>query len=188
MSGEPLLSWDTIAAAEPKHLSTFEYWQLCKAKRAFIKTQLDHWEASASRTSTGRPVDAIICPVMAHVPLPHFTSGFIAAPFSSFLIMMLTCLFSSYIYYSGFANLCDWPASTFPVTRVDPVLDPIQAPHAFFSVDDEKMYKLCKASGYIISDELTPTLFFTDDPKIQINAPIGLQCVGRKGEEEAVIR
>lgn len=58
-----------------KHLTTYEYWQLCREKLAHIKKQLDHWEATVAGTSTGRPVDAIICPASAHAPQQHQTPG-----------------------------------------------------------------------------------------------------------------
>lgn len=55
----------------PKHLSTYEYWQLLKTRKAFIRKQLDAWEATSSLTGTGRPFDAIISPVNAHLPELH---------------------------------------------------------------------------------------------------------------------
>lgn len=62
---------DWLLQMECKHLSTYEYWQLCRKKVAFIKEELDHWEATAKDTGTGRPVDAIIAPISAISPSPH---------------------------------------------------------------------------------------------------------------------
>lgn len=69
LSGEPHIGW--VMNKQAKHLDTYSYWQLSRAKLAFIKKQLDRWEATVSQTGTGRPVDAIICPVSANCPGEH---------------------------------------------------------------------------------------------------------------------
>ncbi|KAM0787774.1 hypothetical protein ACM66B_003829 [Microbotryomycetes sp. NB124-2] len=147
LSGEPRIE----SALDPnaKHLSTWEYWQVARRKQLYIKEHLDHWEATKSRTGTGRPVDAIIAPVGAGPA--HLHRHF------------------QYIYYTGFCNLCDYSVGVVPVTNVDPVIDVKPSPHEFRSVDDEKVY-----NDY--------------DAEMMKNAPVGVQIVGRKNEEEAVIR
>ncbi|KAK4049087.1 hypothetical protein OIO90_005557 [Microbotryomycetes sp. JL221] len=74
-----------------------------------------------------------------------------------------------YIYYTGLCNLCDYSTGVVPVTRVDPVIDVKPSPHEFRSEDDQKIYN-----------------FY--DPEVMKNAPVGVQIIGRKNEEEAVIR
>ncbi len=69
LSGEPLIT--PLAPSEPKSLTTYEYWQLTLRRNKYIKGHLDHWEATAAATGTGRPVDAIISPVNASAPSPH---------------------------------------------------------------------------------------------------------------------
>lgn len=69
LSGEPLIT--PLAPKEPKSLSTYEYWQLTLRRNEYIKGHLDHWQATAAATGTGRPVDAIISPVNASAPPPH---------------------------------------------------------------------------------------------------------------------
>ncbi|KAK4701042.1 amidase, partial [Phenoliferia sp. Uapishka_3] len=147
LSGEPKLGW--VLDANASHLSTYEYWQLCRKKLAHIKKQLDHWEATVSSTSTGRPVDAIIAPASAHCPQQHNLPG--------------------YIYYTAFCNLADYSASVFPVTQVDPKIDLKLPAHEFRSATDKSIYELY-------------------EPEAHRDAPISLQVVGRKNEEEAVIR
>ncbi|KAI5480273.1 Amidase domain-containing protein [Pseudohyphozyma bogoriensis] len=147
LSGEPRMGW--VLQKDAKHLSTYEYWQVCKAKLAHIKKQLDHWEATVAQTGTGRPVDAIICPASANSPQPHGKA--------------------QYIYYTAFCNLADYSASVFPVTKVDPAVDVKLPAHEFRAPADKMIYELY-------------------EPEMYRNAPISLQCVGRKNEEEAVIR
>ncbi|KAF7309527.1 Amidase domain-containing protein [Mycena indigotica] len=151
LSGEPKLGWSTVLDSEPKHLSTYEYWQLCRERTIFIKKHLDHWNDTVSTTGTGRPVDAIIAPASPSAPSQHNTPG--------------------YIYYTGFCNLCDYSAAVFPVTTVDPAIDVKLPAHEFRSVNDQTNYENCM-----------------NEPETFRNAPISLQCIGRKNEEEAVIR
>ncbi|KAJ7708742.1 general amidase [Mycena rosella] len=147
LSGEPRMGW--ILDEHAKHLSTYEYWQLCRAKNAFTKKHLEHWVNTVSATGTGRPVDAIIVPAGSTAPQPHGKA--------------------QYIYYTAFANLCDYVASVFPVTACDPAVDAQLPAHAFRSEADRMVYEMY-------------------EPETYRGAPISLQCVGRKGEEEAVIR
>ncbi|KAI0638878.1 general amidase [Trametes polyzona] len=138
LSGEPLIqtmSPDTDAhkyaldepmlrtiVGERRHLSAYELWQLHKEKRALRKSHLDHWEATAVRTGTGRPVDAIISPAAAYAACPHGCN--------------------SDCFYTEFCNFLDYAASVFPVTTVDKTLDQRVAPHAFYNHEDEAVYKL----------------------------------------------
>ncbi|KAI0761173.1 general amidase [Trametes elegans] len=138
LSGEPLIqtmSPDTDAHAyaldepmehaivgERRHLSAYELWQLHREKRALRKSHLDHWEATAVRTGTGRPVDAIISPAAAYAACPHGCN--------------------SDAFYTGFCNFLDYTASVFPVTFADKALDQPAPPHAFYNHEDEAVYKL----------------------------------------------
>jgi amidase len=67
-------------------------------------------------------------------------------------------------------NLCDYSAAVFPVLRVDPSVDVREPAHEFRSEPDKMVYDLYS------------------NPEVYRGAPIGLQCIGRKNEEEAVIR
>ncbi|KAJ6561163.1 general amidase [Mycena vulgaris] len=147
LSGEPRMGW--ILDENAKHLSTYEYWQLCRSKSLFIKKHLDHWTNTAPSTGTGRPVDAIILPACANAPQPHGKA--------------------QYIYYTAIANLCDYAVGVFPVTACDPAVDVKLPAHEFRSGADKMVYEQY-------------------EPETFRDAPISLQCVGRKNEEEAVIR
>jgi hypothetical protein len=47
--------------------------------------------------------------------------------------------------YTTVWNSLDSPALVFPVTTVDPELDPPKPAHDFLSDDDKEIYELCKA-------------------------------------------
>lgn len=52
-------------------LSAYQMWQLSKERRELRKSLLDRWEATAFQTGTGRPIDALICPVAPYAAVPH---------------------------------------------------------------------------------------------------------------------
>jgi amidase len=63
------MGWVLDTNAKPT--SAFEFWAVARAKQLYIKDHLDHWQATASATGTGRPVDAIIAPAGAGAPQEH---------------------------------------------------------------------------------------------------------------------
>ena len=123
LSGEPNVGLLLNSHASP--LSALEFWRLTHAKNEFVKASLDHWVATKARTSTGRPVDAVIAPVSCSPPPPHNT------PVS--------------IYYTSWGNLNDFATAVVPVTRVDPALDAKAPPHDFHGDADKLVYDLCTA-------------------------------------------
>jgi amidase len=67
------------------------------------------------------------------------------------------------------------------VLEVDAAVDVKEAPHAFMSAIDKDMFDRCKVRPSSRAD-------LTDDPALYDGMPIGLQVIGRRGEDEAVIR
>ncbi|ORY32022.1 general amidase [Naematelia encephala] len=147
LSGEPRLGYLLTAGA--RELTTYELYRLQDRRSSYIKEALDHWNATVAETGTGRPVDGIICPVSAGPPGRHNSPR--------------------YIYYTGWCNLADYAACTFPVTSVDPSVDTRDEPRDFRNNEEKH-------------------LFEEYDPEFFEGAPVGLQVVGKKYEEEAVIR
>ncbi|KAF8509845.1 general amidase [Gautieria morchelliformis] len=129
--------------------SAYDLWQAQKLRLALRQEHLDYWAATAKDTGTGRPVDAIIGPIAAYPAPPHGKN--------------------SSADYTTVWNSLDYPALSFPVTAVDPTLDPPKPAHNFMSEEDKQIYEL-----------YTPETFK--------DAPVGLQLVGRTQEEEALIR
>jgi len=110
-------------------LSAFELWKLHKKKRAIRKEYLDQWEGTKNVTGTGRPVDAILCPVAPFAAPPHGLN--------------------SNDFYTNMQNFLDYACASFPVTTVDPVVDhPEPRPEAFYNHEDEAVFDLYKPETF----------------------------------------
>jgi len=129
-------------------VSAYSLWQIQKLRVQLRGEYLDHWEATAAATGTGRPVDAIIAPCAAYAAPPHGKN--------------------QSADYTTVWNVLDYPGLVFPVTQVDQELDQVKLRSDFLNDEDEMIYKLYS-------------------PKVFKDAPVGLQVVGRTGEEEALI-
>ena len=98
-AGEPAVpqsQW-ILSHARDKPYSVSEIFELNLARDAFRGEALAYWNQTQSRTSTGRPVDAIISPVAPTLAPPHDTTV-------------------SWTYTSHW-NLLDYPAAVFPMGR-----------------------------------------------------------------------
>ncbi|KAG8735997.1 hypothetical protein FRC10_009926 [Ceratobasidium sp. 414] len=76
-------------------------------------------------------------------------------------------------FYTSLWNAVDYTAGVLPVTVVDPELDRPVPPHDFYSDEDRDIYHM--------------SLALSDKPGVYKDAPIGLQVVGQRLEEEAVL-
>ena len=61
--------------------SAYQLWQVQKARRVLREEYLQHWQDTITTTGTGRPVDAILCPVAAATASPHGTTKYGIASF-----------------------------------------------------------------------------------------------------------
>ncbi|KAG9105253.1 hypothetical protein FRC07_009452, partial [Ceratobasidium sp. 392] len=129
-------------------LSVYELWEVHKQKRELRKKYLDHWQSTISRTTTGRPIDAIISPAAPFAATPHGKN--------------------TSTFYTSIWNALDYTVGVLPVTFIDPELDKPVPPHKFYSDNDKNIYHRYK-------------------PEVFKDAPVGLQVVGQKLEEEAVL-
>ena len=68
-------------------------------REAFRAKIMHHWNATETRTTAGRPVDAIVAPVAPTLAPPHDTTRWWG--------------------YTSYWNLLDYPAAVFPVGRLD---------------------------------------------------------------------
>ncbi|KAG1841805.1 general amidase [Suillus subalutaceus] len=131
VTGEPIITsmeLDNADAAvssfRPQNsgITAYQLWQVQKLRQNIRKEYLDHWEATASETGTGRPVDAIICPAAPFAATPHGKNR--------------------YVDYTAVWNALDYPAAIFPVTTVDSTLDRKAPPHAFYDEFDKDVYEM----------------------------------------------
>lgn len=56
-------------------LSAYQLWQIQKMRADLRKEYLDHWQKTAEKTGTGRPVDAIVSPGAPFAAPPHGKNG-----------------------------------------------------------------------------------------------------------------
>jgi amidase len=98
-AGEPAVQqteW-ILNHAEGHSYTVGEIFRLNLERETFRANALMHWNATQQRTTTGRPVDAILCPIAPTLAPPHDTT--------------------SWWGYSSHWNILDLPAVVFPVGR-----------------------------------------------------------------------
>lgn len=128
LSGEPRVGplGSGPETTEVPEVSITEYWKIQYRKQQFLKAQLDAWNATASQTGTGRPVDAVICPMSATAP--QLLRG------------------RQYYGYTAWCNLADFPSAVIPVTRVDPAKDPKVPRESYHNDMDKEIWEMCKST------------------------------------------
>lgn len=97
----PLTHWIIKENPCVKRLTVKEYGYWMEEREAYRKEYAQHW--NNIKFDDRWPVDVIICPVCPHVAPKHDTS--------------------KYWSYTAQWNLLDYPAVSFPVTKVDPKVD-----------------------------------------------------------------
>jgi amidase len=76
LTGEPLIA-DMVpekeheVMTEKPGISAYELWQLHKTKKQLREEYLALWNETVKRTGTGRPMDALICPIGPLAAPPH---------------------------------------------------------------------------------------------------------------------
>lgn len=105
-------------------------------------------KAWSDTAKSGKEVDVIICPPSFGAATPHEHSR--------------------YWGYTSHWNLVDYPAAVFPVTKVDPILDPKDVDYVPKNEQDRFVYEMYTTERFA-------------------NAPVSLQIVGRRQEDEKVL-
>ncbi|BGP16425.1 hypothetical protein JCM10213_004019 [Rhodosporidiobolus nylandii] len=98
---EPLV--EGIATGGDSLKTVYELWQLNRLKEQLQQAFLQKWLATMGETTTGRPIDGLLCPPAPVTAVPDGGN-----PWAG---------------YTGMFNLLDVPAVVFPVTKVDPAVD-----------------------------------------------------------------
>lgn len=135
ISGEPLIGTmlltpetpigiDEMPTSRPlsNGVSAYDLWQVQKKRRELRQEYLDHWLGTEKVTGTGRPVDAIICPVAPFVAPPHGMNRTAD--------------------YTTVWNGLDYSSLVIPVSKVDQALDARRPPHKFYNDADKANYEL----------------------------------------------
>ena len=106
-------------------------WDTQVERLAFMKGTLDHWMATVSRTSTGRPIDGLLSPTTPWAACPKHA-------------------FEFHIAYTGTWNLTDQSATTFPVS-VSTVEDVDRESYQGRNDLERKIWERCERSPYVLS-------------------------------------
>ncbi|KAL7786732.1 acetamidase [Trichoderma ceciliae] len=125
-----------------------DLWAVQRRKYEFQSKYLAYWESTAAQTSTGAPVDALICPV---APTVGFERGK-----------------GLYPGYTAVFNALDYSVAVIRGGRADKAKDP-------------------KDSHFKPVGDMDETIQAHYDPEVFDGAPIGLQIVCRRLEEEKVL-
>lgn len=152
MSGEPAVpgtEWILSHAAGRPAYTVPETWKLNLERESFRARALAHWNSTVSRTSTGRPVDGIICPTAATLAIPHDQTRWWG--------------------YSSHWNLLDLPGVVFPSGgRLNPgEFQPVERVEPRNALEKE--------------------VWSLWNPETFKEAPINLQLIGRRHNEEKVL-
>eukprot|EP01117_Protostelium_nocturnum_P011702 TRINITY_DN4258_c0_g1_i1.p1 TRINITY_DN4258_c0_g1~~TRINITY_DN4258_c0_g1_i1.p1 ORF type:complete len:371 (-),score=119.00 TRINITY_DN4258_c0_g1_i1:53-1165(-) len=122
--------------------------------------QLDFFnEWNKQKDLQGRAMDAIICPIMSIPPPVHGSTE-----------RLSTAAISTFFY-----NLLDYTVGVVPASAVDATVDKMDQHPDWFNQDRQKSLLEKITYGYY-------------DPDVQDGAPLGIQIVGRKYEEEKVLK
>jgi amidase len=115
-------------------------------------------------------VDVILCPPSFGAATPHEQSRYWGYTCEFTLVLLLDSRYSIYELMAGTAhwNLLDYPGVVFPVTKVDSQLDPIDI-------------------QYVPKNEQDAFVHAMYSPETFAGAPVSLQIVGRRQEDEKVI-
>lgn len=117
LSGEPLSKQIATFRDKPfREYTATEIAQTNVAQREYKKEYMEYWNGTSAITGTGRPVDAVICPV---------------APFAAARPGTFT-----YYGYTAWFNMLDYSASTFPVCTVDQNTDKLEEDYVPLNEDD----------------------------------------------------
>ena len=108
-------------------LSATQVADLVARRLSLMQGHLDHWNATQSKTGTGRPIDAIIAPPAA------------AAAFQ--------CGTRCYQGYTEFCNFHDYTTAVFPVTAVCKETDRKETRRGFLSDWDRLTDESCKSDA-----------------------------------------
>jgi amidase len=124
LSGEPMSEQVKFYETLNKEFTASEIAATNVELRGLKKKYLDYWVSTASKTSTGRSVDGVICPL---------------APFPAARPRKYT-----YYGYSTWVNVLDYTSVVVPITNVDKSVDVRDASFKAMSDDDQRIQDDCK--------------------------------------------
>jgi amidase len=124
LSGEPMSDQVKFYKSLEKEFTASEIAATNVELRGLKKEYLDYWNSTTEKTSTGRPVDAVISPL---APFPAARPGKF-----------------TYYGYSTWVNVLDYTAVTVPVTNVDKSVDVRDKEYTPLNDTDKQIQDDCK--------------------------------------------
>jgi amidase len=124
LSGEPMSDQVKFFESLEKEFTASEIAATNVELRGLKKEYLDYWNSTTEKTSTGRPVDAVISPL---APFPAARPGKF-----------------TYYGYSTWVNVLDYTAVTVPVTNVDKSVDVRDEEYTPLNDTDKQIQDDCK--------------------------------------------
>jgi amidase len=126
LSGEPMAPHlaGAYSSEKTKQFTGSEIAKTNVEQREIKKEYMEYWNSTASKTSTGRPIDAIISPL---APFPAARPKLYA-----------------YYGYTTWVNLLDYTSVVVPITNVDKSLDPKDTDYKSLNKEDQVCYESCK--------------------------------------------
>jgi len=110
--------------------------------RQYQKDYLDYWNATTSRTTTGRPVDAVLCPV---APTPAFQLGKAASVCECFTLFRCGRSVTDQVaVYTPWVNILDYTSVVVPVSKVQVAIDKCEENYESISDMDSAIHDECK--------------------------------------------
>lgn len=134
------------------------------AKREYQKRYMDYWNSTADITGTGRPVDGVFCPVAPHasaIPGHYRVLG-----------------------YTTFVNVLDYTSVVIPVTFADKAVD-VRGADPSFSGSEDWIEWDCECARLALLPGFADRSI--DDAETYHGAPVGLQLMGRRLQEEKML-
>ncbi|CAE6469135.1 unnamed protein product, partial [Rhizoctonia solani] len=155
-SGEPAIPHVAqLLLSDPRKADEFtlaKSWDANAQRDQFRARALKHWNDTALRSKSGRPVDVVLCPAAPTLAPPQGTTRWIG--------------------YTSYWNLLDLPAVVFPSGK------------PFDSSAWEPANDSSRVEPRNPFDEFVGAQW---DPKTFDNAPVGIQLVGRRWQEEKLM-
>jgi amidase len=167
LSGEPMAPQVSFFGDLDKEVTASEIAALNVKLRELKKQYLDYWTGTESVTETGRPVDAIICPL---APFPAATR-------------------EGYLYYgySSWVNALDYTSVTVPICNVDKNIDKVDGNYSPIDDKDGEVQRACELFHLHSWLSGANSGGGVDDPEVYDGAHVSLQFVGRRLQEEKMI-
>lgn len=165
LSGEPRPKQVIVCESSPE-LSASEIAALNVAKRQYQKEYMDYWNSTVTLTGTGRPVDGIFCPIAPHAAaIPgHYR----------------------FFGYTSFVNLLDYTSVVIPVTFANKEID-VRSVDGLANDTQQYIDWECETCLVRNSFHIYVADCYADDADTYHGAPVGLQLVGRRLQEEKML-